>query len=121
MSGSRIVKFVAPNRAVLIQHIIATVALIIAALAVLSVLRPFDVLGFRCSAPLLGAKMLHSVPFSSNLYGQGPSICHTRASYHLITAIIVFVLAITAGIGGWVLPLGLPWWMSRDGVPPRKR
>ncbi|MGH9070490.1 MAG: hypothetical protein ACRDX8_04840 [Acidimicrobiales bacterium] len=119
---SRIVKFIAPNRAVLIAHIVATLALVVAAVAVLSVLLPFNLLGFRCGAPLLGAKVLHQVPITSNLFGQGATICKNSANHRLVTAIIVFVLALAAGVGGWVLPLGLPWWLGGEGGPrPRQK
>lgn len=123
MSQSKFMKFVAPNRAVMVQHIIATLALVVAVLAVVSTLVPFTALGFTCSPPLLGSKVQHSVPITSYLYGQGGSLCSTRAGHRLITAIIVFVLAATAGIGGWALPLGLPWWLGGEGGPgkPRKR
>ncbi len=121
MSQSKFMKFVAPNRAVLIQHAIATVALVVAIIAVVSTLVPFTALGFTCGPPLLGAKVQHQVPVTSFLFGQGSSLCSTRAGHRLITAIIVFVLATTAGVGGWVLPLGLPWWLGGEGGPGQKR
>lgn len=121
MSQSKFVNFVAPNRAVAIQHVIATLALVVAALAVISTLISFKALGYTCGAPLLGGKVLHSVPINYGDYGMGPSLCHTRAGHRLITAVIVFVLAMTAGVGGWVLSLGLPWWLGGPGGPGQSR
>lgn len=123
MSQSKFMRAVAPNRAVLIQHIIATLALVIAVIAVVSTLVPFYALGFTCGGPLLGAHVLHQVPTTSILFGTGRSLCSMRAGHRLITAIIVFILATTAGVGGWALPLGLPWWLGGEGGPgqPRRR
>lgn len=114
-------RFVAPNKVVLGAHVVATLALLVAAYAVVTTLVPFHFDGFTCGSPLGGAKVLHQVPISSNLYGQGPTLCKSIANRHLVTAIIVFILAITAGVGGWVLPLGLPWWLGGEGGPGQKR
>ncbi len=121
MSKSRIVRFVAPNRAVLIAHIVATAALVVAALAVVFALMPFHFLGFTCGSSLSGGPVLHGVPITSNLFGQGPGLCKTTAHKRLITEIIVFILALTAGVGGWALPPGLPWWLGGEGGPGQSK
>ncbi|MGH9131845.1 MAG: hypothetical protein ACRDWV_09280 [Acidimicrobiales bacterium] len=120
MTQSKLMKFVAPNRAVLIQHVVATLALVVAALAVVSTLVGFNALGIPCGPPLFGAHLQHTVTNAGpNLSGSQTQlmVCSVRAPHRLITAIIVFILAITAGIGGWFLPLGLPWWLGGDGGP----
>jgi hypothetical protein len=117
VSKSRIVRFVAPNRVALIAHIVATLALVVAALAVVYALIPFDFLGFTCGSSLGGGRLLHGVPITSNLFGQGADLCRNQAHKRLITEIVVFILALTAGVGGWVLPVSVPWWLGGPGGP----
>ncbi|MHB1533336.1 MAG: hypothetical protein ACYC1D_01735 [Acidimicrobiales bacterium] len=102
----------------LIQRIVASLALLVAVGAVVSMYLPFTVLStIRCAGPLASGNVLRQAPTGSFVYGQEGPICAGDAHSRLVVFGVAALLALVLGVAGWVLPAGLPWWMTGGDRP----
>lgn len=110
------------TRAGVVQRVVATLALVVALGAVGSTFLSFGALdSVGCGAPILGSKVEHRAPTSSFLYSREGPVCTRNGHSRLAIAGVVAVLALVVGVGGWVRPLGLPWWLTGEDPPSRVR
>lgn len=101
----------------LAQRAIATLALLLALGAFVTMFLPFGVYNISCGSAIGGSKVVHDAPSASFLHGQEPQLCAAHGHSRLIYAAIVIVLAGTVGVAGWVLPPGGPWWAIEGDEP----
>jgi hypothetical protein len=105
-------------RAKLIQRIVGSVAGVIAVLAMASTFRSFGAFGqIRCRAPIFGGGVLHRAPTSSFLYGGEGPVCAGDAHSRLAVALIIAALCVGVALAAWLLPTGLPWWVTGEERP----
>jgi hypothetical protein len=105
-------------RAKLIQRIVGSLAGVVAALAVASTFLSFTAFGqIRCRAPIYGGGVLHRAPTTSFLYGREGPVCAGDAHSRLAYALIIAALCVAIALAAWLLPTGLPWWMTGEERP----
>ncbi|MGH9121205.1 MAG: hypothetical protein ACRDYC_04545 [Acidimicrobiales bacterium] len=108
------------SRTMLIQRAIATLALLIGVFAFSTMFFPFSDLQVGCGPAILGSKVEHNAPAESLIYDHEAEVCSNKGDSRIAVASVVTVLALGTGVAGWILPPGLPWWLTGEERPASK-
>ncbi|MGH9077812.1 MAG: hypothetical protein ACRDY0_10245, partial [Acidimicrobiales bacterium] len=108
-------------RARMVQRVVGTLGFVAAAAAFGSTFLTFGAFGqIVCGSPISGGKVLQKAPVTSFLNGGEGPVCAGDAHSRMVLAVVIIGVGLVVALGGWLLPTGLPWWMTGQPRPDKE-